>query len=427
MTSASLARVAPADDDTDEAAPEQALALIEPAPDEAPPVAQAPRAYRWLGWQEDGYAFDLSSGTAPDRLKRFLGLGLTLLSSPQLTDGPLHIPVAAVTEGKRAVLVTKAPGPRPHEAFKRLALNVRLTDGETATLRAYMQRAVNGAWSIRGGGLQALYAAVVAEPFIGDVVGKRNPLVRELHSRQTEGAVSDEAAQDFRAEQGDFFPLLVGFDAIVRQIASQAQTTAEIAYRPGWLLGDVEAERVAVTTRRGHRHALVNPWWLQDLLDTARNNDAAWTAATLTVYLEAAFVAAAVVGGPRLSADHAQDLVVHLAAASADQIPHTERLLRRCLRAHMLLQGDRLTKRRTAAAIEKTNAAIKAGRQRLPLTRDMLTGLRAMCREQHTLTGLALWAEVADYSAEQLCDVCAGVEPGQAFKAITSYVLRSAT
>ena len=27
----------------------------------------------------------------------------------------------------------------------------------------------------------------------------------------------------------------------------------------------------------------------------------------------------------------------------------------------MLLQGDRLTKRRTAAAIEKTNAAIKAG------------------------------------------------------------------
>lgn len=427
MTSASLARVAPADDDTDEAAPEQALAVIEPEPDEAPPVVQSPRTYRWLGWQEDGYAFDLSLGTAPARLQKFLGLGLTLLSSPQLKDGPLHLPVAVVTESKRAVLVTKAPGPRPHEAFKRLARNVRLTDGETSTLRAYMKRAVAAAWSIRGGGLQALFAAVIAEPFVGNVLGARNPLVRELHSRQTEGAVSDDAARDFRAEQGDFFPLLVGFDAIVRQIAAQAQTTAEIEFRPGWLLGDTQAERVAVATRRSHRHALVNPWWLQDLLDDARNNDAAWTSATLTLYLEAAFVAAAVVGGPRLSAEQAQDLVVHLAAASADQLPHIERLLRRCLRAHMLLQGDRLTKRRTAAAIEKTNAAIKAGRQRLPLTRDMLTGLRAMCREQHTLTGLALWAEVADYSAEQLCDVCAGVEPTQAFKAISTYVLRSAT
>lgn len=426
MTSAALARVLPADDSTDEAAPEQAPALASPA-DTAPPAPAAPRTFRWLGWQEDGYAFDLSMGPAHDRLKRFLGLGLTLLSSPQLKDGPLHLPLATVTESKRAVLVTKAPGDRPHDVFKRLARNARLTDADTATLRAYMKRAAASAWSIRGGGLQALYAAVVAEPFLGDVLGARNPLVRELHSRQTEGAVSDDAAHDFRAEQGDFFPLLVGFDAIVRQIAAQAQTTAEIAYRPGWLLGDMQTERVAVATRRGHRHALVNPWWLQDLLDTARNNDAAWTAATLTLYLEAAFVAAAVVGGPRLSADQAQDLVVHLAAASADQLPHIERLLRRCLRAHMLLQGDRLTKRRTAAAIEKTNAAIKAGRQRLPLTRDMLTGLRAMCREQHTLTGLALWAEVADYSAEQLCDVCAGVEPVQAFKAITSYVLRSAT
>ncbi len=418
MTSSALAQVLHTDD-TDEQAP---------AAEAAPQAPVTPRAYRWLGWQESGYLFDLSMGPAPARLQKFLGLGLTLLSTPQFKDGPLHIPVAAVVEGKRAVLVTKAPGPRPHAVFRRLAQNQRLGDSEIATLAAFMRHAVAGAWSIRGGGLQAILAAIVAEPFVGDALGARNPLVRELHSRHTQGGeITDAQAQDFRAEQADFFPLLLGFDAVMRTIASQAQTTAEINVRPGWLLGDPAAERVAVTTRRGHRIALVNPWWLQDLLDDARNNDAAWTSATLTIYLEAAFVAAAVVGGPRLSTEQAQDLVVHLAAASADQLPHIERLLRRCLRAHMLLQGDRLTKRRTAAAIDKQNAAIKAGRQRLPLTRDMLTGLRAMCREQHTLTGLALWAEVADYSAEQLCDVCAGVEPANAFKAISTYVLRSAT
>lgn len=424
MTHAALAQIP--DDPTDETR----VDYDEPqAPCPADPEADLPsrRGHRWWGWQEPGYGFDNTLGGAPARLDKFLGLALTLLSSPQQKDGPLLLPLAAVSEGKRAVLMTRSPSEAPTDVLRKLANNVRLTDGEVTLLRYHMRRAVSGAWSIRGGGLQAILAAHIAAPFVGTTIGASNPLVREVHSRQSEAHVNESAVKDFLAEQHDFFPLLVAFDSITRTLTSQAQTKTKIEFRPGWLLGGMTAERVAVAIRRGHRIALVNPWWLQEILDTARNNDAAWTAACLTVYLEAAFVAASVVGGPRLSADSAQDLVVHLAAASADQLPHIERLLRRCFRAHTLLLGDKLIKRRTVEAIEKQNAAIKAGRQRLPLTRDMLTALRALCREQHALTGLALWAEVADYSAEQLCDVCAAVAPADAFKAISAYVLRSAT
>lgn len=412
-----------------------ALAQIQQAePDDTNPSTatelDAPprRTYTWLGWQATEPGFDLSLGPAPERLRSYLGLGLTLLRSPLPTDNAeLRVPVATLTEPKRAVLLTRTSAGAPESIMARLADNRSISGGQVEVLRGHMQRAVREAWSSHGHGLQALLAAEVAEPFVGDVLKPRNPLVREVHSRRTDEAVTASAAHDFRLEQSDYFPLLVAFDAIVRQITGQAVGLRRREFRPGWLLGDVTTERTCATMYRGHRIALVNPWWLQALLDDARNNREKFTAATMTIFIEAAFIAGQLMSDSRCHAQAIQDLIVHLAAASAPDVPRMERLLRRALAAHNMLAADKLVKRRTAVAIETTKAAIKAGRRKLPLTHDMLTGIRGLCREQFTLTGLALWAEVADYSAEQLCDIAAAVPPPEAFKAITTYVLRSST
>lgn len=212
-----------------------------------------------------------------------------------------------------------------------VAAGEELTEGQKGTVIQIVRRRAEGAWEADGGGLGAVIGARLVEAQLDPSAGRkrRDPLGGAALVKVSRKNYDPAKAKAFRARPKASLPLLLAWDACCRIIARAADQST--SFRPGFVLDDTL--RAAASEENGKRFLLVNPDWLQRVVDENRHKAGGWNLVAACVHIVACHELAHL---PRMDADHDERFAVlreTIGLQSVQVLPAMERVCSAALRA----------------------------------------------------------------------------------------------